>query len=142
MPRPSMYQTINLYHAKRQLYTTTCTTTSASTMHQNLYQTVHQPYITIVPNCALTMHHNLFHMPQPSTMYINTIPSTNLVPYHVPTMYLNHITQSCHTPYAIGYTKQVLSMVYLNQVPTSPRDVSHTRVSIYQVYSSTMYQYQ
>jgi hypothetical protein len=52
----TMYQTINLYDTKDQLCTTACTTTSASNMHQHLYnnkcinhaptpiqQQVHQP---------------------------------------------------------------------------------------------------
>jgi len=104
-----------------------------STMYQNLY---HNKCIndapTPVPNHASTMHHNMYHMPQPSTMYINTctIPCTNNVsqPY---TIY--HITQSFHTPCTIGYIKKVPLMVYLNQVPTSPMDLSHTCVVIYQV---------
>jgi hypothetical protein len=108
------------------------TTKSASTMHQHLYQSVHQP-------CTITYNMCLNHQPCTSTMYIKTctIQCTKNVsqPY---TIY--HITQSCHTPCTIGYIKQVPSMVYLNQVPTSPRYVSHTCVVMYQVYSSTMYQ--
>jgi hypothetical protein len=52
----------NLYHAST--YTSTCT--SACTVYHNkcinhapkLYQTVHQPCTTTVPNHAQTMHHN------------------------------------------------------------------------------------
>jgi hypothetical protein len=133
-----------MYHTKHQ----PCTTTSASLMHRHLYQITHQPCTntytkscinhapTPIPNFASTMHHNLYHMLQPSTMYTNTIPSTNNVPYHASTMYINnvhqhlhhtmyqqcistiyHITQSCDTPCTIGYIKQVPPKVYLKKVP-------------------------
>jgi hypothetical protein len=72
-----MYQTINLYHTKHESCMKMCPTKNASTMHQHLYQTMHQPctitYTKLcinhapqpIPNHALTMHHNMYHMPQP-----------------------------------------------------------------------------
>jgi hypothetical protein len=95
----------------------------------------HQP----VPYQSSIVYHNLYHnkcinhAPTP-------IPCTSVHHlYH--TMYqqcisnIYHITQSCHTPYTIRYTKQVLSMVYLDQVLTSSSDVSHTYTN-----TSTRYQ--
>jgi hypothetical protein len=73
-----------------------------SIVYHNLYHTKyinHAP--TPVPNCASTMNHNIYHMPQPSTTYINTIPSTNIVPYHLSTMYLNHIPYHSTFPYTM-----------------------------------------
>jgi len=101
-----IYQTINLYHTKHQLCTTTCTTTSASTMQQHMY-----------------------HVPQTLDKYINTIPSTNPVPYHVSTRYINHHTM--YQYYTITCTIQCVNRVptmhinrvhqpCTNQIPRSP----------------------
>jgi hypothetical protein len=94
----SMYQTINLYHTKHQPCTTTCTTTSASTMHQHLYQLCINHAPTPVPNRASTMHLNHLYptVHQPYQLY--HIPCTNHVPYHVSTMYINHHHVPYHVP--------------------------------------------
>jgi hypothetical protein len=91
-----MYQTINLYPNKHQPCTTTCTTTSASTMHQHPY-----------------------HVPQLSTMYINTIPSINPVPYHVSTMYIDNVHKHpCHTMYINLYTIPCINHVHQHMYHT------------------------
>jgi hypothetical protein len=150
----TMYQTINMYHTKYQPCNTTCTTTSDSTMHQ----TMHQPYTntytkpsinhapTPMPNHASTMHHNLYHMPQPSTMYINTIPSTKIVPYHVSTMYINTCTIPCTNKVSQPYTISLNHAIH--HIPLDISSKYHkictltkyqTTKIIYQVYASTIH---
>jgi hypothetical protein len=123
----TMYQTINLYHTKNQLCTTTCTINKCNHA-PTMYQTVHQPCTNTCTKPCIN------HAPQPIP-YASTINNVYQVPILYHTMYqpctltmlyhtmyqqcistIYHITQSCHTPYTIGYIKQVLSMVYLNQL--------------------------
>ena len=119
MPLPIMYQdhqhTITRYVSQPCTKTSTCTITRIYHVPQPIPQQVHQlctntytkPCIshapTPVPNCASTMHHNLYHIPQPSTMYINTIPSTNIIPYHVSTMYINNVHQHMYHTISLNH---------------------------------------
>jgi hypothetical protein len=60
--------------------------------------------------------------------------TSTLVPYHVPTMYLNHIPYHSIMPYTMYHmdiSSKYHQMVYLNKVPK-------TKI-IYQVYASTMH---
>jgi hypothetical protein len=113
VPTCTMYQPcidlyLNLYH---QPCTTICTTTSASTMHQHLYQTMHQPCTSTCTKPCINhapQHHTKYHtmfQQRTSTMYINTIPCTNPVPYHVSTMHQPCTITSVSTIYhVIPYT--------------------------------------
>jgi hypothetical protein len=77
----------------------------ASTVYHNRCIN-HEP--TPIQNHASTMYFNVYHMPQPSTMY----PSTNHVPYHVSTMYINNVHQHMyHTMYHIQYTMKFVSPI-------------------------------
>jgi hypothetical protein len=128
-PVPStMYH--NLYHNKCINHAPTPVPNRASTMHLNLYQTMHQQCIS-TPYHVPTMHINYVHQPctisciipcpnyahKPcaSILYINTIPCTNPVPYHVSTMHhnkcLNHIPYHAihHMPINQDMNQQCIS---------------------------------
>jgi hypothetical protein len=129
--QPVPYQASIVYHNKCINHAPTFVPNRASTMDHNLYEIVPRP-------CTITYTISLNHQPFTSI----TIPSTNHVHQHmyhtmyqqcISTITICHITQTCHTPCTIRYVKQVPSMMYLNKVPSSPRDVSHTCVVIYQV---------
>jgi hypothetical protein len=106
MPLPSMYQdhqhTITRYVSqpcpKECTKPSTCTIPNINHVPQQVHQpctnTCTKPCINLhastpAKNCALTMYHNLYHMPQPSTMCINNV-------HEHYTMY-----QSCTIPCAI-----------------------------------------
>jgi hypothetical protein len=83
---------------KPSTYIITC----ASTMHQHLYHTKHQPYTT---TCIMNLYHIMYqsctmYQPCTSTRYINTISCTNYIPYNV----IHHIpinqdmNQQCISP--------------------------------------------
>ena len=119
----------------------------------SMYQDHHIPSqdmcLNQVPTC--TMHQSI-PQPVPSTMYHNTC--INHAPYLYHTRYqsctipcillcANHAHQPCtstlyHVP--TRYAKEIILMMYLKQVSTSPRDVYYACATIYQVYTSTMYQ--
>jgi hypothetical protein len=66
--------------------------------------------------CINHAYQHLYHtmcQPSTSTMYINM--------YHL----INGITISCHTPCTIRYDKQVIPMVYLNNVSISIVDLQY-----------------
>jgi hypothetical protein len=131
-------------------------------LYHNLYHQVHQP-------CTITSASTIMY--QNKCININHVPTMYLyhIPYHVPTMQINHVHQPCtsiHVPYTIPcanhemyliyhikhqtctipctirYVEQVIPRVYLNQVPSPLRDVSYACTTICQVYISIMYQYQ
>jgi hypothetical protein len=133
--QPVPYQTSastithNLYHNKCINHAPTPVPNHASTMHQHLYQTMHQPCTitcTICLNhqpCTSTpyqvpiMYHTMYQPCMHQHMYINN------VPYHVPTMYLNHIPyhsimSNHHTPCTIIYQESTIK-VYLKKVPNN-----------------------
>jgi hypothetical protein len=124
MPLPSMYQdhqhTITRYVSqpctKECNKPTTCTIENINHVKQPVPHHVHKPctktcrkpcinHAPQVPNDASTMHHNPYHMTQPLSMYINTIPSINIVPYHMSTMYINNVHQ------------HRVPTIYLNHLP-------------------------
>jgi hypothetical protein len=92
----------------------------------SMYQDHHIPSqdmcLNQVPTC--TMHQPCIPQPIPSTMYhnkcINHAPCTNHVssppvPYHVPTMHINHVHQHLyHTMYQANKPRNVPTM-YLNK---------------------------
>ena len=81
-------------------------------------------------------HASTKHVPKSPTYHhkicVCTIPCTNQ--YYASTMHINTYTIPCanhaHQPCTLRYSKQVIPMVYLNQVPSSPRDVSYPCVAI------------
>jgi hypothetical protein len=146
MPLPSMYQ--DHQHTITRYVSQPCTKPStvpyqASIVYHNLYHNKcinHAP--TPVPNNCINHapHHNLYHMPQPSTMYINTIPSTNPVPYHahqpctstpipyhVPTMYLNHIPYHSIMPYTKYH--RIYQASTINGVPKPSTNITKRCIS-------------
>jgi hypothetical protein len=132
--------------------------------------TMHKIVPQPIPSSASTMYHKtcINYVPKQlhqscTTMYLYHIP------YHVPTMQINHVHQPCtsiHVPYTIPcanhemyliyhikhqnctipctiiYVEKVIPRVYLNQVPSLVRDVSYVCTIICQVYISIIYQYQ
>jgi hypothetical protein len=121
MPLPSMYQdhqhTITRYVSqpctKECTKPSTCTIPSINHVPQPVPKQVHQPCTnTCTITSASTMHQHLYHVPQPSTMYINMYhhhvhqqcilnhiqPCTNQMPstHHICTISLNHIINAIH----------------------------------------------
>jgi hypothetical protein len=94
----------------------------ASTMYHNLY---HNKCINHAPTPVPCINHAPTPVPYTSTMYINTIPSTNHVPYHVSTMYINTCTIPCtitsastmHQTYTISCINHVPYQSCINHVP-------------------------
>jgi hypothetical protein len=79
----------------------------------NHHQTYTKPCINHAPTCTSNKCHITHYIPQPTT--INYMPQTIFQE-----MYLNHIPYQAsimyHIPCTIRYDKQVIPMVYFNQV--------------------------
>jgi hypothetical protein len=111
VPRCTMHQHVpsTIYHNKCINHAPTPLPNHASTMHLNLYNmpqpsTIYTKYQTCTIPCIIPCV-NHTHQLCTSTMYINTIPCANLVPYHVTTMHhkkcLNHISYHSIMPYTM-----------------------------------------
>jgi hypothetical protein len=105
------YQHVHQHHTMYQ----SCTIPSINHVPQQCTSTMCiQPCTnTCTKPCASTMHLNLYHMPQPSTMY--HVPSTNM--YH--TMYqpctsINHVHQH---PYHVHIPYTIYHEMCLNHIP-------------------------
>ena len=100
----------------------------------------HSWYVSIIP---YTMYHKILSMKclnkVPKHVLRSPTSASNHAPYHQP--YTSNNMPIIHRPCTIICTKQLLSMVYLNQVPISSRGVSYTCANIYQVWTSTLYQH-
>jgi hypothetical protein len=160
---PRMYQTINMYHTKHQL----CTTTSASIVHQHLYQIVHQPctntctkpcinhapqplpyastikqvhenhtkYQSCTIPCINHVHKHLYH-----TMYLNHVPYYSIIAYTIyhriyQASIINGVPQPSTniTKRCISYTCFHIPSVFLNNVSISMKTIHH--VSMLQEYA-------
>ena len=126
--QPVPYQASTMYHNKCINHAPTPVPNHASTKHHNLYQTMHQP-------CTITCIICLKHKPCTSTPYHVPIfyhtmyqPCTSThVPYHVPTMYLNHIPYHSIMPYTMHH--RIYQESTINGVPQQSTNITKICIS-------------